>query len=285
MPQPISNGESGASIRSKINQAFLDLLDKAAAIHTHTMSSIDGLVAALAGKANSSHTHDATDITGLDAAMSGKQDVLVSGTNIKTVNGASILGAGDLTTVDLTSNQSVGGNKSHTGLLISKPTTTEVGAVAEGGFQVGTNAGTTAVMSFHKNGYAINAGLNSNNVWCLGGWSQGLNVYRIVSDTSGNFTALGNVTAYSDARLKRDLVQIKGALSRVRALTGYTYTRIDTEERQAGLLAQDLQVVLPEVVQESEEGHLSVAYGNLASLFVEAIKELADRVEALEARL
>jgi hypothetical protein len=71
----------------------------------------------------------------------------------------------------------------------------------------------------------------------------------------------------------------------VRALTGYTYTRIDTEVRQAGLLAQDLQLVLPEVVQESEGGHLSVAYGNLASLFVEAIKELTTRVEALEARL
>jgi DNA gyrase/topoisomerase IV subunit A len=82
--------------------------------------------------------------------------------------------------------------------------------------------------------------------------------------------------------LKKDLVKINGALDKVRQLTGFTYTRIDNGERQTGLLAQDVQKVLPEAVIENsdEMKTLSVAYGNLAGLLVESIKEVDDKLEA-----
>jgi hypothetical protein len=99
---------------------------------------------------------------------------------------------------------------------------------------------------------------------------------------TGDLTMLGNVTAYSDIRLKTDLTKIGDALAKVKALTGYTYTRTDTGERQTGLIAQDVQAVLPEAVIEGER--LSLAYGNLMGLMVEAVKELAARVEQLEGR-
>lgn len=105
---------------------------------------------------------------------------------------------------------------------------------------------------------------------------------RATLDNSGNFTATGNVTAYSDIRLKKDLDPIREAMAKVKALTGYTYTRVDTGERQTGLVAQDVQQVLPEAVIEGE--HMSVAYGNLMGLVVEAIKELEARVKELEGR-
>jgi hypothetical protein len=89
---------------------------------------------------------------------------------------------------------------------------------------------------------------------------------------SGSITATGNVTAYSDARLKTDLQKIEGALDKIEKLAGYTFTRTDSGERQTGLLAQDVQAVLPEAVVEGE--HLAVAYGNMLGLVVEAIKEL-----------
>jgi hypothetical protein len=98
---------------------------------------------------------------------------------------------------------------------------------------------------------------------------------------NGDFTAAGNVTAYSDIRLKKDLVQIPDALEKVRQLTGYTYTRIDTGEKQTGVVAQDVQKVLPEAVLEGE--HLSVAYGNMVGLLIEAIKELEAQVAELRA--
>lgn len=110
--------------------------------------------------------------------------------------------------------------------------------------------------------------------------TSGIN--RATLDNSGNFVATGNVTAFSDIRLKKDLEQIQRPLEKLKALTGYTYTRKDTGERQTGLIAQDVQTVMPEAVMEGE--HLSVAYGNLMGLMVEAVKELAARVERLEAR-
>lgn len=94
----------------------------------------------------------------------------------------------------------------------------------------------------------------------------------------GNLIMVGNVTAYSDSRLKKDLVKIDNALDKVDYLTGYTYTRTDTGERQTGLIAQDVQRVLPEAVVDSGE-YLSVAYGNIIGLLVEAIKELRQEVK------
>jgi hypothetical protein len=102
---------------------------------------------------------------------------------------------------------------------------------------------------------------------------------NLTLDGAGNLTASGNVTAYSDAKLKKDLVVIPDALAKVLKLTGYTYTRIDTEERQTGLIAQDVQAVLPEAVGE-RDGTLNLAYGNLAGLFAEAIKELVGELSA-----
>ena len=73
------------------------------ATHSHAISDVTGLQAALDGKqasgsyAASTHTHAISDTTGLQAALDGKQATLVSATNIKTINGASILGSGDLT--------------------------------------------------------------------------------------------------------------------------------------------------------------------------------------------
>ena len=61
-----------------------------------TLSNQTDLQNALNAKASSSHTHSTAEVTGLDAALSGKQATLVSGTNIKTINGVSVLGSGDI---------------------------------------------------------------------------------------------------------------------------------------------------------------------------------------------
>lgn len=99
--------------------------------------------------------------------------------------------------------------------------------------------------------------------------------------SGGSLTCTGNITAYSDRSMKKDLEVIPSALSKVSALTGYNFTRIDSGERHTGLIAQDVQAVLPEAVMESE-GKLSVAYGNLVGLLVEAIKELKREIDGLK---
>jgi hypothetical protein len=109
-----------------------------------------------------------------------------------------------------------------------------------------------------------------------------LTSFTIKTDNTGNFIAAGNVTAYSDARLKKDIYTIPMALSKVKGLRGVEYTRIDTGEKGTGLIAQDVQVIMPQAVQDGE--YLSVAYGNLVGLLVEAIKELSGELDRLKMR-
>ena len=101
---------------------------------------------------------------------------------------------------------------------------------------------------------------------------------------SGSITATGDITAYSDERLKMDVETITDALDRVRSRRGVTFTRRDTGSRGIGLVAQELAAIVPEAVMAHDDGLLSVAYGNLVGVLIEAVKELADKVERLEAR-
>ena len=99
----------------------------------------------------------------------------------------------------------------------------------------------------------------------------------------GDILATANVTAYSDRRLKSDIVKIKDALNKIDKLNGYTYTMND--KRSTGLIAQEVLKVLPEAVEGSEETTYALAYGNLASIFVEAIKELREKILDLENKI
>lgn len=116
----------------------------------------------------------------------------------------------------------------------------------------------------------------------LGLWDVNIPNNRWVTDASGNFTALGNITAYSDVRLKINIHTIENALDTVNKMRGVTYDRLSDGTKQLGVIAQEVKEILPEAVLEDDQGVLSVAYGNLAGLLIEAIKELSAKVEKLE---
>lgn len=154
----------------------------------------------------------------------------------------------------------------------------EVGAVPAAGFAPGGVQEVGRYLDFHTaaNGYDYDVRMDAQ-----AGASAGAGT--LVLTAGGGLTCTGNVTAYSDLRLKTDLTAIPDALDKVQALTGYTYTRKDTGVRQTGLIAQDVRKVLPEAVMDDGE-HLSLAYGNLVGLLVQAIKELSAEVKALKGR-
>jgi hypothetical protein len=111
-----------------------------------------------------------------------------------------------------------------------------------------------------------------------------------MDSTNGNFWAGGDVTAYSDARVKTDVKVIENSIEKIQAIRGVTFLRSDAqeqhkEERHAGVIAQEILEVLPEVVTENEDGMYSVAYGNMAGLFIEAIKELKAENDAQKSEI
>ena len=129
-------------------------------------------------------------------------------------------------------------------------------------------------------------------VWCQNGSPK--------AAMGTNIWTSGNVTAYSDARVKTNLEVIPEAVDKVKSLTGYTFDRTDVTYdehgeaevpvRQTGIIAQDLLKVLPEAVtggptEKDPDGHYSVAYGNLAGLLIEAIKEQQQQIEDLKSEI
>jgi hypothetical protein len=105
----------------------------------------------------------------------------------------------------------------------------------------------------------------------------GLTVPTEKLHVSGNILATGNITAYSDERLKSDIETLDG--SKVYEMRGVSY--IKDGQASSGVIAQELQKVAPELVSESGE-YLSVAYGNLVGYLIEAVKELKAEIEELK---
>ena len=101
---------------------------------------------------------------------------------------------------------------------------------------------------------------------------------------SGNLSAVGNITGYSDIRLKKDIETVSGALDKVKQLRGVYFKRKDgaDESRHIGVIAQEIEQVLPEVVCINSDRMRSVAYGNITALLIEAIKEQQKQIDELK---
>jgi hypothetical protein len=120
-------------------------------------------------------------------------------------------------------------------------------------------------------------------IWDQGNWPASYTPSTFTF--TGAIVATGDITAFSDARLKRDIQLITDPIDRVKRLNGVTFERIDTGKRGVGLIAQDVQAVFPEAVMTNDEGMLSVAYGNLVGLLVETVKAQQQQIDALLSRV
>ena len=112
----------------------------------------------------------------------------------------------------------------------------------------------------------------------------GGSTYTSLSVDANGITAYGNVTAYSDERLKDNIKTIENGLDKVEQLRGVTYTRDGKES--IGVIAQEVEKIFPEIVltADDEMGTKSVDYGKLTSVLIEAVKELSAKVKELEGK-
>lgn len=167
-------------------------------------------------------------------------------------------------------------------------TWTDVAAISAGGMDV---TGTITTKGANGALYMTDRNTSTNN-WALYSQSNIVRLYSGVAgalgdkftfDSTGNFIATANVTAYSDERLKTNWKPLGAdflpALAKVKA---GIYDRVDCDLTQVGVSAQSLREVMPEAVHEDLDGMLSVSYGSAA---LAACVELAKRVVALEKEL
>jgi hypothetical protein len=145
---------------------------------------------------------------------------------------------------------------------------------------VNTNTTYSAGTGMQLSGTTFNCLINTPAEVGLGSLSSNGNY------VSGSFTSSGNITAYSDISLKENVKNIEGALDTVSKLRGVSFDRIDMDgESQIGFIAQELEPLVPEVVQTMPDGIKTVAYGNVVALLVEAIKELKEDNAELRAMI
>ena len=152
----------------------------------------------------------------------------------------------------------------------------------------------SAKLQFHGGHFYI----QTTNSLFFRNYNNGSGNDLITFDNGGNIVAEGNITAYgsvSDERLKENIEVIDNAIDKVNQLKGVTFNYKKDGKVGTGLIAQDLEKVLPEAVytaqalgdhlkDEKQEEHLAINYGNTVGLLVEAIKELSAKIEKLEGK-
>tara|TARA_R110002153_G_scaffold113806_1_gene256237 strand:- start:180 stop:857 length:678 start_codon:yes stop_codon:yes gene_type:complete len=104
-------------------------------------------------------------------------------------------------------------------------------------------------------------------------------------DVSGSIRASGTVVQSSDERLKENIHIIDNASSKLDSIDGVYFNWKQKEEKRVGVLAQQVQKVLPEVVSEDNKGYLNVDYGGLVPLLIETVKEQNSKIEDLNNRI
>lgn len=104
-------------------------------------------------------------------------------------------------------------------------------------------------------------------------------------EVSGSIRASAALLSNSDERLKENIYPIDNALSRVGQIEGVYFNWNGKKERQVGVIAQQVEKVLPEVVSEDKDSYLSVDYSKLVPLLFEAINEQSSIIKDLEERI
>lgn len=206
---------------------------------------------------DNSHNHTIANVTGLQTVIDSK--------------------------VNVSGDQTISGVKSFT-------STTQFGTsagtfIADGNRAIAVLGSTTepAVMTFHRLGaYGFQFGQDTDGHLKMGGWSAG--TVRHTWQNNGNYIATGEITAFSDIRLKDNITAIDNSLNKILSIRGVTFTRTDQDDIgriHMGVIAQEVEQYFPELILEDNTGIKSVNYGAMAGAFIEAFKDQQKQIDDL----
>ena len=221
-------------------------------------------------------------------ATNGTSIVLASGANTSDV--LFVVSYGTFQVADLgtalTADLNIQGNKI-TGSAVSLDSSGDITLDADGADILLSDGGTEIGRFTNSSSDLVLQTAVSDKDFILKGNDDGSTITALTVDMSaaGAATFNNDVTAFSDVILKDDINTIDNALERVQGMRGVFFNRKDNkQERQTGVIAQEVEPFLPEVVRETkdEKKIKSVAYGNMVGVLIEAIKELNAKIEELQ---
>ena len=240
--------------------------------------------------ASTGHTHDGTAAEGAPIETIGpSQDIVATAAALrpKTTNavdlGTTALqykdayfdGAVKTDTLTVDESATIAGNLTVSGTFTDGGSGTQT--VARQSISGGTG------ITYNNSTGVIDCDINTPAEVGLSSLSSNGNSLSGNFNVSGAVIAQGNVTAFSDERLKENVETIEGALDKVSQMRGVTFnykSELNDGQRGTGVIAQEMQQVMPEVIEEGE--YLSVAYGNIVGVLIESIKELKTQIEELK---
>jgi hypothetical protein len=152
------------------------------------------------------------------------------------------------------------------------------------------------ILSGKSDGNTYVSAKDGNSVEIRGGGNNSNNALSVPDDsymlaTTSAFRVTGDVIAYysSDRELKNNLLPITGALEKVKGIGGYSFDWNEKQDvykgRDVGVIAQEVEEVLPEIVTTRENGYKAVKYEKIVPLLIEAIKEQQTQIEDLKKAL
>jgi hypothetical protein len=146
------------------------------------------------------------------------------------------------------------------------------------------NYATANHFRFHTNNANTYFDMNCGTI----NWRDGGSTRYYFYPSTANMTINGTLTQNSDSRVKENVVEIGDCISKVQAMRGVYYNRTDfnTEVTKVGVIAQEVEAVLPELILEAPDtGLKSVAYAELTAVLINAIKEQQEIIENLTTRI
>ena len=184
---------------------------------------------------------------------------------------------------------SSGGSYANSGFAVAN----SAASYANAAFATANSGAAYANSSFSKANNALTAAANTTTSVQFGS----LGVGTAASGTTGEIRATNNITAYysSDKRYKKNVINIQNPLEKLQQINGVEFDWTEEymsqhggedgyfiREHDIGVIAQEIEAILPEIVATREDGYKAVKYDRIVALLIEAIKELKSQIDELK---
>lgn len=173
------------------------------------------------------------------------------------------------------------GNSQGTGYLYVGESSSNGGGIVYNGngvpsFATGETSDTVAFYrrNSNENEVVFSYSLNNNDV-----------SFRGNLNSSGNITASGDINSLSDENFKYNIIPIEGSLEILNQINGVGFNWKSTDKKSFGVIAQEIEKVLPELVTTTDENQKTVNYNGLIAILIQSVKEQQKKINILEEKI